>query len=80
MECGVVLVLSRNRRCFREKSTQAEVFAQIVALVTSVLDGYSCAMFAYGQTGAGKTHTMMGSAKELRVNHREPVEERRRCT
>lgn len=29
-------------------------------LVESVLEGYNCTMFAYGQTGCGKTHTMMG--------------------
>ena len=29
-------------------------------LVESVLGGYNGTMFAYGQTGCGKTHTMMG--------------------
>jgi chromosomal replication initiation ATPase DnaA len=29
-------------------------------LVDSVLDGYNGTIFAYGQTGCGKTHTMMG--------------------
>ena len=60
---------------FGEKSTQAEVFAQIVALVTSVLDGYACCLFAYGQTGAGQTDTMMGSAKEPGMNLRELLAE-----
>ena len=31
------------------------------SLVDSVLDGYNGTIFAYGQTGCGKTHTMMGS-------------------
>ena len=39
---------------FGPSSTQAEVFTQIVSLVTSVLDGYACCLFAFGQTGAGK--------------------------
>ena len=26
----------------------------------SVLEGYNGTIFAYGQTGCGKTHTMMG--------------------
>lgn len=30
-------------------------------LVESVLEGYNGTIFAYGQTGCGKTHTMMGS-------------------
>ena len=29
-------------------------------LVTRVLDGYNATIMAYGQTGAGKTHTMTG--------------------
>lgn len=29
----------------------------------SVLDGYNGTIFAYGQTGCGKTHTMMGSSE-----------------
>ena len=30
----------------------------------SVLDGYNGTIFAYGQTGCGKTHTMMGGNDE----------------
>ena len=30
-------------------------------LVDKVLEGYNATIFAYGQTGAGKTHTMMGT-------------------
>ena len=29
-------------------------------LVESVIEGYNGTIFAYGQTGCGKTHTMMG--------------------
>ena len=29
--------------------------------VESLLNGYNCAVFAYGATGSGKTHTMLGS-------------------
>lgn len=31
------------------------------------LEGYNCSIFAYGQTGAGKTFTMMG------VGHDHPM-------
>ena len=29
-----------------------------------ILDGYNCCVFAFGQTGAGKSYTMMGEIKE----------------
>jgi hypothetical protein len=41
--------------------TQAEVFEDCTDLVQSAVDGYNVTMFAYGQTGAGKTFTMYGS-------------------
>uniref|UniRef100_A0AAG5DQS7 Kinesin motor domain-containing protein n=2 Tax=Anopheles atroparvus TaxID=41427 RepID=A0AAG5DQS7_ANOAO len=46
---------------FGEVSTQEEVYAIAVApLVHDVLNGYNAAVFAYGATGSGKTHTMLG--------------------
>eukprot|EP00945_MAST-04E_sp_MAST-4E-sp1_P002101 g2101.t1 len=33
-------------------------------LVDKVLEGFNSTIFAYGQTGAGKTHTMMGSKSD----------------
>lgn len=35
-----------------------QVFQEVQALVTSCIDGYNVCIFAYGQTGAGKTYTM----------------------
>uniref|UniRef100_A0AAY4BVE3 Kinesin-like protein n=1 Tax=Denticeps clupeoides TaxID=299321 RepID=A0AAY4BVE3_9TELE len=50
---------------FGESSTQAEVFDNTTkGIVDSVLNGYNCSVFAYGATGAGKTHTMLGSGAE----------------
>jgi len=40
--------------------SQEEVFEDCRDLVQSALDGYNVTMFAYGQTGAGKTFTMYG--------------------
>nr|GEX77245.1 kinesin-like protein KIN-14C [Tanacetum cinerariifolium] len=52
----------------------AEVYGDIQQLVRSVLDGYNVCIFAYGQTGAGKTYTMSGpdngSEEEWGVNYR----------
>ena len=33
-----------------------------MTLIPDVLEGYNGCLLAYGQTGAGKTHTMMGPA------------------
>lgn len=42
-------------------STQREVYDESAfPLVESVIKGYNGTIFAYGQTGCGKTHTMMG--------------------
>mmetsp|Transcript_14426 Transcript_14426/g.31243 ORF Transcript_14426/g.31243 Transcript_14426/m.31243 type:complete len:693 (+) Transcript_14426:1-2079(+) len=46
---------------FDEHNTQEEVFSDCRGLVSSAIDGFNVTIFAYGQTGAGKTHTMYGS-------------------
>uniref|UniRef100_A0A671MFF9 Kinesin-like protein n=1 Tax=Sinocyclocheilus anshuiensis TaxID=1608454 RepID=A0A671MFF9_9TELE len=48
---------------FRQDSSQVEVFENTTkAIVDGVLNGYNCTVFAYGATGAGKTHTMLGTS------------------
>lgn len=48
-------------KVFGPKSRQQDVFNHaVVPLVGEVLDGYNCTIFAYGQTGTGKTYTMEG--------------------
>lgn len=34
------------------------------SVIPTVLDGFNATVFAYGSTGAGKTHTMMGSERD----------------
>ncbi|KAJ6397541.1 hypothetical protein OIU77_018535 [Salix suchowensis] len=46
------------------------LFAQTKPIVASVLDGYNACIFAYGQTGTGKTFTMEGSPENRGVNYR----------
>jgi len=41
--------------------TQDEIFEDCKDLVQSAVDGYNVTIFAYGQTGAGKTFTMYGA-------------------
>jgi len=48
-------------RVFAPQATQEQVFQEVSELVQSALDGYKVCLFSYGQTGAGKTHTMQGN-------------------
>ena len=51
---------------FNENVTQEEVFQEIgEPILKSFIGGYNCTIFCYGQTGAGKTHTMMGPLEQL---------------
>nr|XP_022906683.1 kinesin-like protein KIF19 isoform X2 [Onthophagus taurus] len=46
---------------FGEEATQEEVYDVTTSgLVKDVLNGFNATVFAYGATGAGKTHTMVG--------------------
>ncbi|XP_012151720.1 kinesin-like protein Klp61F [Megachile rotundata] len=49
-------------KVFGPNSKQLEVYNVVVSpLVEEVLAGYNCTVFAYGQTGTGKTFTMEGT-------------------
>lgn len=51
---------------FDDTVGQCEVYDQVVApLVQEVIEGYNCTVFAYGQTGTGKTYTMEGHRSDL---------------
>ncbi|KAE9618966.1 hypothetical protein Lal_00047962 [Lupinus albus] len=55
---------------FRPEDNQESVFAQTKPIVISVLDGFNVCIFAYGQTGTGKTFTMEGTPDQRGVNYR----------
>ncbi|KAJ9602284.1 Kinesin- motor protein [Cladophialophora chaetospira] len=48
-------------KVFSPAADQAIIFEDVVApVLNEVLTGYNCTIFAYGQTGTGKTYTMSG--------------------
>ena len=49
-----------------ENTSQEKVFEVAgKPMVQAYLEGYNCCIFAYGQTGAGKTFTMQGRGLEI---------------
>ncbi|GAB6023319.1 Kinesin- protein 11 [Chamberlinius hualienensis] len=52
-------------RVFDPRTSQIDVYKAVVSpLLKEVLMGFSCTVFAYGQTGTGKTFTMEGERSE----------------
>jgi DNA replication protein DnaC len=50
---------------YRFSSEQENIFAETAFPVCeNVLQGYNGTIFAYGQTGTGKTHTITGILKD----------------
>ena len=46
---------------FEPECPQEKIFKQsTLPIIENVLEGYNGTIFAYGQTGTGKTHTMEG--------------------
>ncbi|XP_062297994.1 kinesin-like protein KIF22 [Scomber scombrus] len=51
-----------------EQTTQQEVFlSSVKPVLPHILNGQNASVFAYGPTGAGKTHTMLGSSEQAGV-------------
>ncbi|CAO2832711.1 unnamed protein product [Amaranthus hypochondriacus] len=48
-------------KVFSQSSTQEDVFVEVEPILRSALDGHNVCIFAYGQTGTGKTFTMEGA-------------------
>uniref|UniRef100_H3CVJ7 Kinesin-like protein n=1 Tax=Tetraodon nigroviridis TaxID=99883 RepID=H3CVJ7_TETNG len=56
---------------FNENSTQVDIFENTTkAVLDGLMNGFNCTVFAYGATGAGKTHTMLGSPDDPGVMYR----------
>jgi kinesin family protein 11 len=55
-------------KVFGPQSRQVDVYDQaVVPIVNEVLEGYNCTIFAYGQTGTGKTYTMEGPIRKSKT-------------
>ncbi|XP_029953658.1 kinesin-like protein KIF22 isoform X2 [Salarias fasciatus] len=58
-----------------EETTQQEVFlSSVKPILPNILKGQNASVFAYGPTGAGKTHTMLGSSEQPGVIPRAVLE------
>ncbi|KAL2629027.1 hypothetical protein R1flu_013713 [Riccia fluitans] len=54
-------------KVFGPSSQQKDLYDQaVVPIVHEVLDGFNCTIFAYGQTGTGKTYTMEGGGRKAK--------------
>ncbi|XP_058088243.1 kinesin-like protein KIN-5C [Magnolia sinica] len=52
-------------KVFGPSAQQRDLYDQaMVPIVNEVLEGFNCTIFAYGQTGTGKTYTMEGECKK----------------
>lgn len=47
---------------FDQNSTQTDVFYELSQLIQTIMDGQNICVFAFGQTGTGKTFTMEGDS------------------
>ncbi|KAF7820171.1 kinesin-like protein KIN-5C [Senna tora] len=51
-------------KVFGPSAQQNDLYEQaVIPIVNEVLEGFNCTIFAYGQTGTGKTYTMEGECK-----------------
>ncbi|XP_015581587.2 kinesin-like protein KIN-5C [Ricinus communis] len=54
-------------KVFGPSAQQKDLYEQaVVPIVNEVLEGFNCTIFAYGQTGTGKTYTMEGECKRAK--------------
>lgn len=56
------------QQVFGPSAKQKDLYDQaVVPIVREVLEGFNCTIFAYGQTGTGKTYTMEGECRKAKV-------------
>ncbi|CAK4034914.1 Kinesin bimC [Lecanosticta acicola] len=53
-------------KVFSSAADQGMIFEEVVSpILDEVLNGFNCTIFAYGQTGTGKTYTMSGDIADI---------------
>ncbi|EMD89991.1 hypothetical protein COCHEDRAFT_1106217 [Bipolaris maydis C5] len=53
-------------KVFSPAADQSMIFDEVVSpILNEVVDGFNCTIFAYGQTGTGKTYTMTGDISNV---------------
>lgn len=58
---------------FGPTADQELIYEQAVrGIVEEVLEGFNCCIFAYGQTGTGKTYTMQGNTDKGKTESKIP--------
>lgn len=74
LQTGPMAVSSKTYsfdRVFGPESDQEMVFEGIAEnILNEMLEGYNCTIFAYGQTGTGKTYTMSGDISQTIAGER----------
>ena len=50
---------------FQSDSSQKVVYSEMEELVLSILDGYNVCIMAYGQSGSGKTHSLLNDVSYI---------------
>ncbi|KAF3773191.1 putative kinesin-related protein [Nymphaea thermarum] len=61
----VYRIKHEDSHVFGPGAQQKDLYDQaVVPIVNEVLEGFNCTIFAYGQTGTGKTYTMEGDSKK----------------
>lgn len=59
-ECNKLVGMDFDR-IFSEADGQEAVFAEVEPLIEQIFRGYKTCIFAYGQSGSGKTYTQYGA-------------------
>ena len=55
-------------KIFDSKINQEEIFNEVAKdVIDSTIDGYNGTIFAYGQTGFGKTYTITGGVESINL-------------
>lgn len=54
----------------RKSGRQEDVYAQLGSFITDALNGFNCSVLAYGQSGSGKSYSMIGVPSKLGIIYR----------